>query len=182
MRPDITALLAAWGQGDERAADKLIPLVYDELRRIAAHALRGEAAGHTLQTTALVHETYLRMVDQRAADWHNRAQFFGVAARVMRRVLVDHARERLASKRGGGATRVTLENIPGKPDEGVDVLTLNDALDDLARIDPLQARLIELRYFTGLNIEETAEALQVSPSTVKREWAVARAWLRRELA
>ena len=182
MRPDITALLAAWGQGDERAADKLIPLVYDELRRIAAHAMRGEATGHTLQTTALVHETYLRMVDQRAADWHNRAQFFGVAASVMRRVLVDHARERLASKRGGGATRVTLENVPGKADEGVDILTLNDALDELARIDPLQARLVELRYFTGLNIEETAEALQVSPSTVKREWAVARAWLRRELA
>ena len=181
-RPDITALLAAWGQGDTRAADSLIPLVYDELRRMAAYAMRREADGHTLQTTALVHETYLRLVDQRDADWHNRAQFFGVAANVMRRVLVDHARERLAAKRGGGATRVSLEQVPGKMDDALDVLALNDALEQLGKIDPLQSKIIELRYFTGLNIDETAAALQLSPSTVKREWAVARAWLRRELA
>ena len=182
VRSDITALLAAWGQGDTRAADKLIPLVYDELRRVAARAMRREADGHTLQTTALVHETYLRLVGQRDADWQSRAQFFGVAANVMRRVLVDHARERLAVKRGGGATQVSLGDVPGKPDDGLEVLALNDALEHLSTIDPLQSKIIELRYFTGLNIEDTASALSVSPSTVKREWVVARAWLRRELA
>ena len=144
--------------------------------------MRRESDGQTLQTTALVHETYLRLVDQRATDWQNRAQFFGVAANVMRRVLVDHARERLAHKRGGGATRVSLEQIPGHADDSLDILALNDALEQLGRIDPFQSQLVELRYFTGLNIEETAEALHVSPSTVKREWAIARAWLRRELA
>jgi len=150
---------------------------------MAAHAMRRESDGHTLQTTALVHETYLRLVNQRDADWHNRAQFFGVAANVMRRVLVDHARERLAAKRGGGATRVSLERIPGKPDDdALDVLALNEALEQLGKIDPLQSKIIELRYFTGLNIEETADALHLSASTVKREWAIARAWLRRELA
>ena len=182
VRSDITALLAAWGQGDTRAADKLIPLVYDELRRVAARAMRREADGHTLQTTALVHETYLRLVGQRDADWQSRAQFFGVAANVMRRVLVDHARERLAVKRGGGATQVSLGDVPGKPDDGLEVLALNDALEHLSTIDPLQSKIIELRYFTGLNIEDTASALSVSPSTVKREWVVAPAWLRRELA
>jgi RNA polymerase sigma-70 factor, ECF subfamily len=144
--------------------------------------MRRESDGHTLQTTALVHETYLRLVGQRDADWRNRAQFFGVAANVMRRVLVDHARERLAHKRGGGATRVSLEQVPGDADDSLDILALNDALDELGKIDRLQSRIIELRYFTGLNIDETASALDVSPSTVKREWAIARAWLRRELA
>jgi RNA polymerase sigma factor (TIGR02999 family) len=179
---DITALLAEWRQGDATAVDRLIPLVYDELHRVAARAMQRESPGHTLQTTALVHETYLRMVDQKGADWQNRAQFFGIAAQVMRRVLVDHARERLAEKRGGGARRVSLENVHGKPGEAVDVLGLDGALERLHVIDPLQSRVVELRYFTGLNIEETADALDISASTVKREWAIARAWLRRELS
>lgn len=159
-----------------------MPLVYDELHRIAALAMRRENAGHTLQTTALVHETYLRIANQREFDCRNHAQFFGVAAQLMRRVLVDHARERLTQKRGGAAQRISLENVLQAPDDEVDVIDLDGALDRLQSIDPAQARLVELRYFAGLSIDETAEALGVSPSTVKREWTTARAWLRRELS
>lgn len=180
---DVTALLISWGRGERSAADRLIPAVYDELHRQAARALRRESEGHTLGATALVHEAYLRLVDQRQVQWRNRAHFFGIAAEVMRRVLVDHARARLAAKRGGGATRVSLANIVDGASDGdeADVLALHEALERLAVVDPGQARLVELRYFGGLTIEETAEALGASPATVKREWAVARAWLRREL-
>ena len=188
-RPDavgVTELLLAWGAGDRAALDALMPTVYAELRRQAERALRRESAGHTLQATALVHEAYLRLVDQNRVAWRNRAHFFAIAAQMMRRVLVDHARTRLAAKRGGELQRVTLGDVgAGTADQGdgdIDLLALHDALELLATIDPRQARLVELRYFGGLGIEETAEALEVSPATVKRDWAVARAWLRRELA
>lgn len=144
--------------------------------------MKRENAGHTLQTTALVHETYLRMVNQQGADWQSRAQFFGIAARMMRRVLVDHARAKKAAKRGAREECVSLENIAGETSDIIDVLTLDSVLERLQKLDPLQSRLVELRYFTGLNIEDTAAAMDLSPSTVKREWAIARAWLRRELS
>jgi RNA polymerase sigma factor (TIGR02999 family) len=183
---DITQLLLAWGAGDQAAGERLLPAVYAELRRQAARAMRRESGEHTLQTTALVHEAYLRLVDQRRVVWQSRAHFFGVAAQLMRRILVDHARERRAAKRGGGARQLTLghadEAAASAGDEGADVLELHEALERLAALDPEQARLVELRYFAGLSIEETAEALGVSPATVKREWAIARAWLRRELS
>ena len=180
---DVTALLLAWRAGDAEAGERLLPLVYEELHRQAARAMRREDEAHTLQATALVHEAYLRLVDQRHVDWKNRAHFFGVAAQAMRRVLVDHARGRLAEKRGGTMQRVTLGDAGAEPsaDAGLEVLALHEALERLAALDPEQARLVELRYFGGLGIEETAEALGVSAATVKREWAVARAWLRREL-
>jgi RNA polymerase sigma factor (TIGR02999 family) len=183
--PDVTGLLLAWRDGDASAGERLLPAIYDELRRQAARAMRREDGAHTLQATALVHEAYLRLVDQRRVEWRSRAHFFGVAAQMMRRVLVDHARTRLAAKRGGALQRVTLGDVgAGAEDAGsdeLDVLALHDALERLAAFDPDQARLVELRYFGGLGIEDTAEALGVSPATVKREWAVARAWLRREL-
>lgn len=182
---DVTQLLVAWGAGDAAAAERLVAAVYAELRRQAARAMRREG-DHTLQTTALVHEAYLRLVDQRRVVWRSRAHFFGVAAQLMRRILVDHARGRHAAKRGGKAQQLTLDDadaaIPASAAEGVEVVALHEALERLAAIDPTQARLVELRYFGGLNIEETGEALGVSPATVKREWAIARAWLRRELS
>ncbi|MEO8563573.1 MAG: sigma-70 family RNA polymerase sigma factor [bacterium] len=180
---DVTALLLAWREGDAQAGERLLPLVYDELHRQAARAMRREDEAHTLQATALVHEAYLRLVDQRRVEWKSRAHFFGVAAQAMRRVLVDHARGRLAEKRGGAMQRVTLGDAGAhaSADPELDVLALHEALERLAALDPEQARLVELRYFGGLGIEETAEALGVSGATVKREWAVARAWLRREL-
>lgn len=182
---DVTGLLLAWGTGDAGAGERLLPAVYDELRRQAGRAMRREGDAHTLQATALVHEAYLRLVDQNRVAWRNRAHFFAIAAQMMRRVLVDHARTRLAAKRGGQLHRVTLGDVGAGAEQGdgdVDLLALHDALDQLAVLDPRQARLVELRYFGGLGIEETAEALGVSPATVKRDWAVARAWLRRELA
>lgn len=185
-RTDLTGLLTAWGNGDTSAADQLMPLVYDELHRAAVRAMRGEAVGHTLQPTALVNEAYLRLADQSHPRWQNRAQFFGVAAQLMRRVLVDHARARISEKRGGGERPITLDDVhdvsqPSEQSNGVDVLGLHDALEKLAALDPKQARIVELRYFGGLSIDETAEALGISAATVKREWAFARAWLRREL-
>jgi RNA polymerase sigma factor (TIGR02999 family) len=179
---DVTGLLQAWGGGDPTALDRLVPIVYDELHRQAQRYLRRENPGHTLQTTALVHEAYLRLVDQREARWQNRAQFFGVAAQAMRRILVDHARRHQAAKRGGSAVPVPLEEGEvAAAGSGVDLVALDDALTRLATLDLQQARVVELRYFTGLGIEETAEALGISPATVKREWAMARAWLKREL-
>ena len=183
----VTPLLVAWGAGDRAALDALVPAVYQELRRQAARVLRGEEPGHTLQTTALVHEAYLRLADQGEARLESRAQFFGLAAQLMRHVLVDHARHRRAAKRGGGARPLTLADADSgveaqRAGESVlDVLALHDALTALAALDPAQARLVELRYFGGLSIEETAAVLGVSTATVKREWRVARAWLRREL-
>jgi RNA polymerase sigma factor (TIGR02999 family) len=180
--PDVTGLLQAWGGGDPAALDRLVPIVYDELRRQAQRYLRRENPGHTLQTTALVHEAYLRLVDQREARWQNRAQFFGVAAQAMRRILVDHARRHQAAKRGGSAIQVPYEeDAMAAVASDVDLVSLDDALTRLAALDAQQARVVELRYFTGLGIEETAEALGISPATVKREWAMARAWLKREL-
>ena len=182
---DVTGLLLAWGAGDQAAGEQLLPAVYEELHRQAARAMRRENDEHTLQATALVNEAYLRLVDQRRVEWRNRAQFFGIAAEVMRRVLVDHARARHAAKRGGDVRRVTLGDVVAEgessPDGGLDVIALHEALERLAALDPAQARVVELRYFGGLGIEETAEAMGISPATVKREWAVARGWLRREL-
>jgi RNA polymerase sigma factor (TIGR02999 family) len=183
---DVTQLLLAWSGGDPSAGERLLPAVYAELHRQAARAMRRESSEHTLQATALVHEAYLRLVDQQRVVWRNRAHFFGIAAQVMRRVLVDHARERHAAKRGGGAPQLVLGEADAvsapAAEDGVDILALHEALERLAALDPDQARLVELRYFGGLSIEETAEALGVSPATVKREWAIARAWLRRELS
>ena len=182
---DVTQLLLGWSVGDRSAGDALMAAVYNELHRQAARAMGRETPEHTLQATALVSEAYLRLIDQRRVQWRNRAHFFGVAAQLMRRILVDHARTRHAAKRGGGARQLTLgdaDSAHEAPDEsGVDVLVLHDVLERLAAIDPNQARIVELRYFGGLTIEDTAAALDVSPATIKREWAIARAWLRREL-
>jgi RNA polymerase sigma-70 factor, ECF subfamily len=182
-RPDVTGLLHAWGAGDGAALEALLPAVYDELRRQARRALRRERIGHTLQPTALVHEAYLRLVDQSRARWENRAQFFAVAAQAMRRILVDHARTRGRAKRGGGVTPVTLADAdaPAASTTGVDALALDDALTRFAALDPRKARLVELRFFAGLSIPEAAAVIGVSEATAVREWAVARAWLRREL-
>ena len=185
MKPQggVTQLLMAWNEGDESALEKLMPLVLDELRRLAAAYLRRERANHTLQPTALVNEAYLRLVDQKAR-WQNRAQFFGVAAQLMRRVLVDHARVHQAQKRGGSdQQRLSLadvERASDKPD--VDLLALHEALNELAELDPQQARIVELKFFGGLSIEETAEVLGVGHATVERDWKMARAWLRSKLA
>jgi RNA polymerase sigma factor (TIGR02999 family) len=188
----VTELLRAWGAGDAFAREALVPLVYEELRRQARQALGREGAGHTLQPTALVHEAWLRLCDQQDARWESRAQFFAIAAQVMRRVLVDHARTRRALKRGGGAVHVSLGDSQSAaalgaasgdatPIDAMDVLALDDALARLAVLDPEKARLVDLRYFAGLSIPEVAAVLGVSQATVGREWAVARMWLRREL-
>ncbi|HXT20621.1 MAG TPA: sigma-70 family RNA polymerase sigma factor [Thermoanaerobaculia bacterium] len=180
---ELTSLLQAWSGGDAAAEAKLLPLVYDQLRRQAAHQLRRERPGHSLSPTTVVHELYLRLVEQERAAWVNRAQFFAVASRLIRRVLVDHARERLAAKRAGGWQRVTLaEEVAGVGPRDVDMLALDEALAELQAMDPRRARLVELRYFGGLDLEETAAALEVSTATVSREWQLARAWLHRRLA
>lgn len=187
-RPEsVTQLLRAWGAGDAQVSDSLVRLVYSELRRQARLALAREGAGHTLQPTALVHEAWLRLGDQHEARWESRTQFFAIAAQVMRRVLLDHARARHAAKRGGGAVQITLGGAGGaalaqhEPLDAVDVIALDDALARLAAFDPRKARLVDLRYFVGLSIPEAAEVLGMSTATVTREWAVARMWLRREL-
>src|SRR5215471_4623428 len=178
----VTQLLINWGQGDKHAREALIPLVYQELRRLARHRLRGERPEHTLQSAALVNEAYLRLVGQDALQLQNRAHFFGVAAQLMRNILVDYARTHRAAKRGGGASPVTLDTGIALPQHRqFDLLILDEALKKLAAVDPQTSRIIELRFFAGLSIEETAAALEVSPATVKREWAVARAWLQREI-
>jgi RNA polymerase sigma factor (TIGR02999 family) len=168
----------AWSSGDRDALEGLIPVVYGELRRIAARYLRHERADHTLQATALVHEAYFKLIDQDHARWRNRAQFFGVAAQLMRRILVDHARTHAAAKRGGGVSPITLvDAADASPPRGIDVIALYEALTRLTSIYPEQGRLVELRFFGGLTIEETGQAMGLSPATVKRQWAVARAWL-----
>ena len=180
---DVTRLLLSWRQGDAAALDRLVPLVYDELRRVARRHLRREPQGHALQATALVHEVYLRLVDVDQLTLKNRTHFFAVAANLMRQILVDHARRQQADKRGGGATMMSLDDVsPAAQPARVDVLALDQALAALASIDARQSRVVELRFFAGFNIDEAAEALGMSPATVEREWALARAWLFRRLS
>ena len=179
----ITRLLVDWGKGDPAALEKLMPIVYSELRRLASNFLRRERAEHTLQPTALVNEAYLKLVDQRDAKWQNRAHFFGISAQLMRRILVDHARQHQAVKRGGsGQQRISItsvEKLAKQPE--VDLLALNEALDELAKMDPQQSRIVELKFFGGLSIDEIAEVLGIGHATVERDWKMARAWLRRQL-
>ncbi len=178
----VTLLLAEMRRGNSEALPALIPLVYNELRRLAAHCLRDERGGHTLQPTALVHEAYLRLAGQNRAMWQDRAQFMGVAAQVMRRILVDYARQKTAAKRGGQAPAALLEDpeLPGVGERSEEMLAVDEALSRLADLDPQQARIVEMRYFGGMTVEETAEALSIAPRTVKRDWALAKAWLRVE--
>jgi RNA polymerase sigma factor (TIGR02999 family) len=174
----ITDLLIGWGHGDKGALDRLMPLVYDELRNVARHHLAAEDSRHTLESAALVNETYLRLVEQERVEWRNRAHFFAISARMMRRILVDHARQRHTAKRGGGRPRLSLDQSLGLAErKDLDVVALDDALGALSKLDPQQARVIELRFFGGLTIEETSEALNVSPATVTRDWVTAKAWL-----
>ena len=178
----ITRLLVQWSDGDAAAMDELLPLVYADLRRLADAYLRRERFDHTLQSTALVHEAFLKLIDQRETHWKNRAHFFGIAAQAIRRILVDHARQRKAEKRGGNAIRLALDqSIAAVNQKDVDVMALDDALTRLADLDKRQAEIVELRFFGGLSIDETAEVLHISAPTVKREWASARAWLFRDL-
>jgi RNA polymerase sigma factor (TIGR02999 family) len=179
----VTEMLHEWSsRGDREALDELIPIVYEELRRQAARQLRHERPGHTLQTTALVHEAYLRLVDQKGARWQNRAHFFAIAAQMMRRILVDHVRKTSAAKRGGSALRLPLDEVFVMTDERpIDLIAIDEALVRLSALDPQQGRVVELRFFGGLSVEETAEVLDISPRTVKRDWRVAKAWLHREI-
>ena len=179
---NISRLLLAWNAGDEGARDELLPIVYDELRRIARSHLRRERPDHTLQPTALVHEAYLRLVGEAGVSWQNRAHFFGIAARLMRQILINHAEARAAARRGGGAFRVSLSSADRELEGATfDIVALDDALKGLAALDARQAHIVELRFFGGLTVEETATLLDLSPATVKREWTSARAWLRREI-
>src|SRR5205085_5328558 len=185
---NVTQLLVKWGEGDKAALEQLMPLVYSELRRLARNYLRRERQDHTLQPTALVNEAYLKLIDQKNAKWQNRTQFYGVAAQLMRRMLVDHARQHQAAKRGGSdqqrlsitsAGQLGAKQLANEP--AVDLLALHEALNELAEIDPQQSRIVELKFFGGLSIEETAEVLGVGHATVERDWKMARAWLRRKL-
>jgi RNA polymerase sigma factor (TIGR02999 family) len=179
---NITHLLKEWSEGDQQALDELTPLVYEELRQQAARYLRKERPNHSLQATALINEAFLRLIDVKDVQWQNRAHFFAIAANLMRRILVDHARRRDAEKRGGSQVCLTLdEELAWANEPDVDLLAIDEALDRLAIIDEQQARIVELRFFSGLTVEETATALGVSPKTVKRDWSVARAWLKREI-
>ena len=176
---DVTVLLNAWSDGKQDALDELMPLVYQELRKLARSYLRAERPEHTLQPTALVNEAYLRLVDQRNVRWRNRRHFYGIAAQLMRRILVDHARKRQSEKRGGGEALIPFEEARGVPVKAQDLVALDDALKDFATIDPRSAKIVELRQFGGLSIDETADVLEISPATVKRDWTLAKAWLRR---
>ena len=180
---NVTQLLIGWSKGDKEALDTLLPLVYEELRKQAARYLRHERPGHTLQTTALIHEAYLKLVDQKNVHWQNRAHFFGIAAQLMRRILVDHARRKKRAKRGGSDIRVSFNdaNLMGQTKD-LDIVALDEALGRLAEIDQQQSRIVELRFFSGLTVEETAEVLAISPATVKRDWSMAKAWLHREIS
>jgi RNA polymerase sigma factor (TIGR02999 family) len=179
---DVTQLLQQWSNGEEQALERLLPQIHDELRKLAASYLRRERPDHTLQPTALVNEAFLKLVDQRAAKWQNRAHFFGIAAQAMRRILVDHARAHAASKRGGAVRKVPLDDarMIGQVMD-VDLLALDEALTRLAALDPQQSRIVELRFFGGLTMEESAEVMHISPATIGREWRMAKAWLSAEL-
>jgi RNA polymerase sigma factor (TIGR02999 family) len=180
---EVTELLVAWGDGNQAALEKLMPLVYEELRRLAHNYMRREHPGHTLQTTALVNEAYFRLVDQKRMRWQNRAHFFAISAQLMRRILIDHARSHHYAKRGGGAHMVSLdEGAVVAQGQAADLIALDDALRSLAAIDERKSSIVELRFFGGLNIEETAEALKISPRTVMREWSMAKAWLYRTIS
>jgi RNA polymerase sigma factor (TIGR02999 family) len=180
---EVTQLLIDWSNGDQAALDKLVPVVDRELRRLAHHYMRGERPDHTLQTTALVNEAFVRLVNRKSIQWQNRAHFFGIAAQLMRTILVDHARSHACAKRGGGAGKLELdEALAMSQQKASEVIALDDALKTLALIDPQQSRIVELRFFGGLTVEEAAEVLKVSPATIKREWSSAKAWLYRELA
>jgi len=181
--PNVTELLRNWSDGDKQAQEKLFQVVYDELHRQAGRYLRNEHPGLSLQTTDLIHEAYLRLIDQQQVEWQNRLHFFGIAAQLMRRILVDHARSRQAAKRGGSAIRLPLEDaMVVSPGQDLDFVALDEALARLAEIDPQQSQIVELRFFSGLSVDETARVLDVSERTVKRDWNVAKAWLRRELS
>lgn len=181
MKPspsEVSVLLLNWSQGDRAALDKLVPLVYEELRRLAGHFMRQEREGHTLQTTALVNEAYVRLIDQRSVRWQNRAHFFAVAAQLMRRILVDHARSRRYAKRGGDVRQVSFDEAAiVSRERGAELVAVDEALTELAARDPRKSQIVELRFFGGLNIEETAEVMGISPTTVQREWRSAKAWL-----
>jgi len=182
-RANVTQLLIGYGKGDRTALDEMLPLVYSELKRLASYYLSRERSGHTLQTTALVHEAYMRLVDQQHVDWKNRAHFLGLAAEMMRRILVNHARDRAAAKRGGGAKRISLSmvgEVGEQPD--IDLIALDQALTELAALDARKSRIVELKFFGGMTTEETAEVMEISVATVEREWVVARAWLYRAVA
>lgn len=180
--PNVTEMLQDWRNGDQAALEKLLPVVYDELRRQAARYLRRERPGHTLQTTALIHEAYLRLINQENVAWQNRAHFYAIAARLMRQILVDHARKRQAAKRGGSDIKLPLEEaMVISPERDIDLVALDGALTRLAAFDEQQSRIVELRYFSGLSVEETAEVLGISTRTVKRDWNVAKAWLRQQI-
>lgn len=178
----VTDLLIAWNDGDPSALDRLIPLVEDELRRLAKYHMRRENPAHTLQTTALVNEVYLKLVDQTHARWHNRAHFFSIAAQIMRRILIDYARRNLRGKRGGGAIDLPLEEVAViTPEKSAELLALDEALERLAAVDPLKAHVVELRHFGGLSVKETAEVLKISEVTVIRHWGLAKSWLRKQV-
>lgn len=182
QRADVTALLVDWSNGDRHALDELMPLVYAELRRLAGSYLRRERSEHTLQSTAIVHEAFLRLVNQREVQWRSRAHFYGIAAQMIRRILVDHARAHRAGKRGAGGLRIELdESMAVSSQQEMDLVGLDAALERLAAMDERQSRIVELRFFTGLSVEETAEVMGLSTATVKREWSSARAWLFREM-
>jgi RNA polymerase sigma factor (TIGR02999 family) len=177
-RPNVTVLLKQAHKGDENALNELLPIVYDELRRVASNQLRNERSDHTLQATALVHEAYLRLLEQKEVDWQNRVHFFSIAAEMMRRILVNYAIQRNAKKRGDGAAKIELDEAIGfSKERELDLVVLDETLTELAKFDPGQARIVELRFFAGLTIEETAQALGISDSTVKREWRSAKAWI-----
>ena len=179
---EVSRLLVDWGNGDQAALNELIPLVYDELRRLAGRYMRRESQGHTLQTSALINEAYLRLVDQKRVKWQNRAHFFGVAAQLMRRILVDHARSRSRAKRGGRAQMVSLVEQGATSKEEAEVIALDDALKNLAEMDPRKSQIVEMKFFGGLTTDEVAEVLKVTSRTVEREWRKARAWLNRTLS
>jgi len=181
--PQVTQLLVAWGDGDQVAGDQLMSVVYQELHRLAHHYMKRESPGHTLQTSALVNEAFVRLVDQKNVRWQNRAHFFGIAAQMMRRILVDYARGRNYAKRGGGAQQISLdERLTVSEGHSAEVVGVHEALEQLAEFDPRKSQIVELRFFGGLSIEETAGVLGVSPGTVMRDWTLAKAWLRREIS
>lgn len=179
---EVTQLLVAWSNGDKVACDELMSVVYQELHRLAHQYMRRESPDHTLQTSALVNEAFLRLVDQKDVHWQNRSHFFGIAAQMMRRILVDYARSRRYAKRGGGAREISLDEAMLSDDRSDEVVALDDALQELAKIDPRKSQIVELRFFAGLSIEETADVLAVSAGTVMRDWTLAKAWLRREMS